>query len=84
MQPLEGAVYPLRVQPPTWAERHPRLSVAVRPLPWLILTMLMVDRLRTEGFTWFAVIGLVIFAFNLGYHVSKLERRDLPSESKSH
>lgn len=73
MPPLEGAVYPPRVEPPTFAEKHPRWAMAFRILPWLVLTLLMVDRLRLEGFSWFVAIGLVIAASNFGYHVAKID-----------
>lgn len=73
MPPLDGAVYPPRVEPPTFAQRFPRWAMAIRTVPWVVLTVLMVDRLRTEGFSWFVVIGLVIAASNFGYHLAKLD-----------
>ena len=78
MPPLEGAVYPPRVDPPTFLDRHPRVKSSVAMGFAAIWAALMVARLQRDGFSWLVVIMLIVAAWGLGYHFAKLERPDSP------
>lgn len=78
MLPLEGAVYPPRVEPPTFLDRHPRVKSLVAMGFAAIWAALMVARLQRDGFSWLVVIALIAASWWLGYHFAKLEQPDPP------
>lgn len=82
MPPLEGAVYPPRVEPPTFLDRHPRVKSLVAMGFAAIWTALMVARLQRDGFSWLVVIALIAAASGLGYHFAKLEGPDKEEPSE--
>ncbi len=81
MPPLEHAVYPPRVDPPTWADTHPRLVTALRLIPAVLMTIVSVLWLKRDGFSWVWTISLAAWASNLGYYIAKLEQPDKGSSS---
>lgn len=81
MPTLEGAVYPPRVDPPTWSDRHPRLVIALRLIPAVAMMIASVLWLKRDGFSWLWTISLAAWASNFGYHLAKLERPDTAEPS---
>ncbi|WP_353952090.1 hypothetical protein V6K52_01220 [Knoellia sp. S7-12] len=76
MPPLEGAVYPPRVEPPTWADTHPQMVIVLRLIPAVAMTILSVLFLKRDGFSWLWTISLAAWASNIGYYLAKLEGPD--------
>lgn len=80
MPPLEHAVhtYPPRVDPPTWADTHPRMVTVLRLIPAVVMTIASVLFLKRDGFSWLWTISLAGWASNLGYYVAMLVRPKPP------
>lgn len=76
-------MYPPRVGPPTWSERHPRAKAGIDLLLPTLWVVLMVLKLQRDGFNWLVVAMLVMAAGLCGARLATFPRRTETAEASA-